>query len=57
LKKILKKIDYLKPDIVGISLSHEYYADASKFARKAKSTGAKVVFGGAYATSLKKRNT
>lgn len=51
---ILRKISQLRPDIVGISLSHEYYRDALKFARRAKSVCARVVFGGVYATVLKK---
>ena len=51
---ILKKISQLKPDIGGISLSHHYYKNALRFARKAKSVGAKVVFGGVYATALKR---
>ena len=50
---ILNKIDGFKPDIVGISPSHAYYQSALKFARKAKSIGSRVVFGGAYATVVK----
>ena len=51
---IFKKISRIKPDIVGISLSYTYYEDALKFARKAKLGGAKVVFGGTYASVFKK---
>jgi len=51
---ILKKISQFKPDIVGISLSYCYYKKALMFAKKAKSLGAKVVFGGNYAAATKK---
>lgn len=53
-KTIVKKINYFKPDIVGISLSYLNYEKALMFARKAKLLNAKVVFGGGYATIFKK---
>jgi len=51
---ILRKINELKPDIVGISVSYNYYKKALMFARQAKLLGAKVVFGGSYASVFKK---
>lgn len=51
---ILRNIDKFKPDIVGISLLHDYYENALNFARKAKLKGAQVIFGGAYATAQRK---
>jgi len=53
-RAIIKKINHLKPDIVGISLSYLNYEKSLMFARKAKLLNAKVVFGGGYATIFKK---
>lgn len=51
---IIKKIQDIKPEIVGISPSYRFYKDSLKFARKAKSINARVVLGGVFATSIKK---
>ena len=53
-RAIMKKINHLKPDIVGISLSYLNYEKSLMFAKRAKSLNAKVVFGGGYATIFRK---
>ena len=53
-RAIMKKINHLKPDIVGISLSYLNYEKSLIFARKVKLLNAKVVFGGGYATIFRK---
>jgi len=50
---IIKKIQEIKPEIVGISSSYNFYKDSLKFAREAKLINARVVLGGVFATSMK----
>lgn len=51
---ITKRIYQIKPDVVGISISHNYYKSALVFARNAKLVESRVVFGGVYATAMAK---
>lgn len=53
-KIIIKKIKEIRPEIVGISSSYRFHEDSLRLARTAKSINARVVLGGAFATSMKK---
>ncbi|MFH1551535.1 MAG: radical SAM protein [bacterium] len=54
LDTISREINRFKPDIVGISPLIHHYNIALEFARKSKLTGARVVFGGEYASAFRK---
>jgi radical SAM superfamily enzyme YgiQ (UPF0313 family) len=51
LAEMLRKMEVYRPNLVGISPTVATYGNALILARKAKFLGAKVIFGGHYATS------
>jgi radical SAM superfamily enzyme YgiQ (UPF0313 family) len=53
-KSILRKINQLKPEVVGLSPKFDSYYDTLVFARLSKSIGASVILGGHHATGLQK---